>query len=63
MTGKEVYRYKKNLNFNFNEDIYNQTLKVIVKEYIRGDIHFDGLEGLKEQLALDQLAVEKALNK
>lgn len=49
--------------FNFNEDIYNQTLKVIVKEYIRGDIHFDGLEGLKEQLALDQLAVEKALNK
>ncbi len=49
--------------FNFNEDIYNQTLKVIVKEYIRGDIHFDGLEGLKEQLALDQQAVEKALNK
>jgi riboflavin kinase/FMN adenylyltransferase len=49
--------------FNFNEDIYNQTLKVIVKEYIRGDIHFDGLEGLKEQLALDQLAVETALNK
>jgi len=49
--------------FNFNEDIYNQSLKVIVKEYIRGDIHFEGLEGLKEQLAVDQIAVEKALNK
>lgn len=49
--------------FNFNEDLYNQTLKVIVKAYIRGDIHFEGLEGLKHQLALDKIAVEKVLNK
>lgn len=48
--------------FNFNEDIYNTTLKVVTKAYIRGDIHFEGLDALKEQLALDKIAVEKVLN-
>lgn len=48
--------------FNFNEDIYNTTLKVVIKSYIRGDIHFEGLDALKEQLTLDKIAVEKVLN-
>ena len=47
--------------FDFDEDIYDQNLEVVVKEYIRGDIHFTGLEGLKEQLALDKIAVQKVL--
>jgi riboflavin kinase/FMN adenylyltransferase len=49
--------------FNFDEDIYDETLRVFVKEYIRGDIHFKGLEGLKEQLALDKIAVQESLKK
>jgi riboflavin kinase/FMN adenylyltransferase len=49
--------------FDFDEDIYDETLRVFVKEYIRGDIHFKGLEGLKEQLALDKTAVQESLKK
>lgn len=49
--------------FDFDEDIYDETLYVSVKEYIRGDIHFTGLDGLKEQLALDKIAVQLALKK
>lgn len=49
--------------FDFDEDIYDETLSVSVKEYIRGDIHFTGLDGLKEQLALDKIDVQSALKK
>ncbi len=47
--------------FNFKEDIYDQTIKVVVKNYIRGDMNFKGLEALKNQLALDKIAVLEKL--
>ena len=48
--------------FDFNEDIYNQTLQVYVHHYIRGEIKFSGLDALKEQLAKDKISViEKAV--
>lgn len=47
--------------FDFDEDIYDQNLQVAIKEYIRGDIHFAGLEDLKDQLALDKISVQKVL--
>jgi riboflavin kinase/FMN adenylyltransferase len=42
--------------FDFNEDIYGQTLRVYVKEYLRGEQKFNGLDALKEQLAQDEAA-------
>lgn len=40
--------------FDFDEEIYDQTLRVFVKKYLRPEIKFDGLETLKEQLARDK---------
>jgi len=40
--------------FDFDDDIYHQTMQVIVKKYIRGDMNFNGLEALKTQLAIDK---------
>jgi riboflavin kinase/FMN adenylyltransferase len=40
--------------FDFDDDIYDETMKVIVKKYIRGDMNFAGLEALKKQLAIDK---------
>jgi riboflavin kinase/FMN adenylyltransferase len=40
--------------FDFNEDIYGETLRVYVKKYLRPEVKFDGLESLKEQLAKDR---------
>lgn len=42
--------------FDFNDDIYGQTLYVSVNRFIRGDMHFDSLDALKEQLALDKIS-------
>ncbi len=39
--------------FDFNEDIYEQTITVMVYDYIRGEVKFDGLDALKAQLNLD----------
>ncbi len=39
--------------FDFNEDIYEQTITVMVYDYIRGEEKFNGLEALKTQLNLD----------
>ncbi len=47
--------------FDFDSDIYGKQLKVCFYNYIRGDIHFKGLEGLKEQLADDKVKVMDAL--
>ena len=49
--------------FNFNEDIYSHNIQVTVKQFIRGDMHFDGLEALKNQLAIDEIATKEALKK
>jgi riboflavin kinase / FMN adenylyltransferase len=40
--------------FNFDEDIYGQTLKVTLKKNLRLEVKFAGLEELKAQLAKDK---------
>jgi riboflavin kinase / FMN adenylyltransferase len=40
--------------FDFAKEIYGQTIRVIVKKYLRNEVKFDGLEALKEQLHLDK---------
>ena len=47
--------------FNFNEDIYGEKIRVYVKNFVRGDMNFNGLNALKIQLAKDQIACEKLL--
>lgn len=48
--------------FNFSEDIYNKEITVAFIHYIRGDIRFENLDALKEQLNKDRIAVEKSFN-
>ncbi|MBD3750352.1 MAG: bifunctional riboflavin kinase/FAD synthetase [Sphingobacteriales bacterium] len=40
--------------FDFTKDIYHQTLKMVFLHFIRHDVKFEGLEKLKEQLAIDK---------
>ena len=47
--------------FNFNKDIYGDRLRLELVCHIRGDQEFIGLDALKEQLAKDKVASEKAL--
>lgn len=47
--------------FDFTEDIYGEDLQVQVCGYTRGDMHFNGLEALKEQLAKDRSEVMQLL--
>jgi riboflavin kinase/FMN adenylyltransferase len=47
--------------FDFNRDIYNQTLQMNFMNFVRYDVKFSSLEGLKEQLAQDRLDVLKLL--
>lgn len=42
--------------FDFNEDIYEQNIKVEFYQYIRGDKKLNGLEELKKALAADEKA-------
>jgi riboflavin kinase/FMN adenylyltransferase len=51
--------------FDFNQDIYGQKLRVYVHARLRGEVKFNGLDALKEQLANDKknaLEVLKASN-
>jgi len=48
---------------NFDQDIYEQNLTVMVYEYIRGEVKFDGLEALKAQLAKDKITAGAILKK
>ncbi|SCW70918.1 bifunctional riboflavin kinase/FAD synthetase [Mucilaginibacter sp. NFR10] len=43
--------------FDFNEEIYNQTIRMEFHHYIRGDVKFSSLEELKVQLAQDKVDV------
>jgi riboflavin kinase/FMN adenylyltransferase len=46
--------------FDFDKDIYGQTLQVHLHHYLRGEVKFNGLEELKAQLLKDKhLAQEK----
>ena len=40
--------------FDFNKEIYGQTIRVFVKKYLRSEVKFDGLESLKIQLHKDK---------
>jgi riboflavin kinase / FMN adenylyltransferase len=41
--------------FDFNREIYDQSLRVYVKKYLREEIKFDGLEGLVKQIDQDKI--------
>lgn len=47
--------------FDFDEDIYGQTIRVYVKNHLRGEVKFSGLDALKEQLAKDKETAIKLL--
>lgn len=47
--------------FDFNQMIYNEDLVIEFVEYLRGDIKFDNLEGLKQQLQKDKEAALQVL--
>jgi len=44
---------------DFDEDIYYQPIKVSLYEYIRGEVKFDGIESLKQQIAKDKETVKE----
>ncbi len=41
--------------FDFDEEIYDQTLKVFVKKYLREEKKFDSLEDLVKQIDQDKI--------
>ncbi len=47
--------------FDFNEDIYGKLLEVHITRYLRNEQKFNGLEALKEQLAIDKIHARQAL--
>ena len=47
--------------FDFDGDIYGQTLRIHVLQQLRSEVKFDGLEGLKAQLAKDKSAAIEVL--
>ncbi len=47
--------------FDFDEDIYGQTMRIYVKAYLRGEVKFAGLDALKEQLAKDAIDAKSKL--
>ena len=49
--------------FNFDKDIYEQNLTVLVFDFIRGEVKFNGLDALKEQLNKDKIAAAAILQK
>jgi riboflavin kinase/FMN adenylyltransferase len=49
--------------FDFDQEIYNQTIKMEFHHYVRGDVKFDGLDALKVQLAQDKVDVLNCLNR
>ncbi len=48
--------------FNWDKEIYGETLRIIVKHYLRAEEKFDGLDALKENLAKDKEATLKIFN-
>ena len=48
--------------FNFNQDIYNETLCIQCIDYIRPNKRFENLDGLKAQLAEDKISCVNILS-
>jgi len=47
--------------FDFDKDIYGETLTIMIKKHLRSEVKFNGLEELKSQLAKDKIAAIEAL--
>jgi riboflavin kinase/FMN adenylyltransferase len=47
--------------FDFDQDIYNQQIRMEFHHYVRGDVKFAGLDELKAQLAQDKVDVLQLL--
>ena len=47
--------------FDFDADIYGQTIQVHLQHYLRGEVKFNGLDELKEQLRKDKLEAIEAM--
>ena len=47
--------------FDFNKEIYGQSLRVYVKKYLREEIKFDSLEELVKQIDQDKVESLKVL--
>jgi riboflavin kinase/FMN adenylyltransferase len=47
--------------FDFEDDIYGETISVLFMERVRDEIKFPGLEALKEQIEKDKVSAEKLL--
>jgi len=47
--------------FDFDKEIYGETLKVTVKKYLREEIRFDGLDALVKQIDMDKIESLKVL--
>ena len=45
--------------FDFSEDIYGKKVKLLLHDYIRGDVKFDGIEALTTQLSQDEKKVRE----
>jgi riboflavin kinase/FMN adenylyltransferase len=48
--------------FNFDQDIYEQYITVLVYEFIRGEVKFNGLDALKNQLHQDKITASSILS-
>ena len=48
--------------FDFNQDIYGETLTITLKKHLRSEVKFNGLDALKAQLSLDKIAALKTLS-
>ncbi|ANE49404.1 bifunctional riboflavin kinase/FAD synthetase [Flavisolibacter tropicus] len=48
--------------FDFNENLYGETIRVIVKSFLRPQIKYNDLNALKTQLHQDKIDTLKALN-
>src|SRR5699024_11944264 len=49
--------------FDFNKDIYGETIKVERLEFIREEQKFSGIEEIKAQLKADEITIRKIINK
>jgi riboflavin kinase/FMN adenylyltransferase len=48
--------------FDFNEDIYNERVRIFIKNYLRPEQKFESLDALKSQLSTDKINALKILS-
>jgi riboflavin kinase/FMN adenylyltransferase len=47
--------------FDFDENIYGKSVRVYIKDYLRGEVKFNGLNELKQQLSEDKVNAQNKL--